>query len=173
MRETRQPHAVTQQLSASFYFILFFFGDFSFSEYFCAITVFSWHGECVVRFPLSGVFFYIVTTDWIFYIISLCNNSINQLNRHTLSGQSRVYRVTQLRTDGVHCRESAGTGPVVLKVVPVTGAAFASLWTNYCAYLFFQIHYWYEVGMLKLLGVLSAFLQYVWAHIWQENGSAG
>ena len=27
-------------------------------------------------------------------------------------GQSRVYRVTQLHTDGVHCRESAGTGPV-------------------------------------------------------------
>ena len=25
------------------------------------------------------------------------------LNRHTPSGQSRVYRVTQLRTDGVHC----------------------------------------------------------------------
>ena len=25
------------------------------------------------------------------------------------SGQSRVYRVTQLRTDGVHCRESSGT----------------------------------------------------------------
>ena len=41
-------------------------------------------------------------------------------------GQSRVYRVTQLRTDGVICRKSAGTGPVVLKVVPVTtGAAFA------------------------------------------------
>ena len=33
-------------------------------------------------------------------------------HRHTPSGQSRVYRVTQLRTDGVHCRESAGTGPV-------------------------------------------------------------
>ena len=32
--------------------------------------------------------------------------------------KSRVYRVTQLRTDGVHCRESAGTGPVNLKVVP-------------------------------------------------------
>ena len=45
------------------------------------------------------------------------------LNRHTPSGQSRVYRVTQLRTDGVHCRESAGTVPVVLKVVPVTSAA--------------------------------------------------
>ena len=39
-------------------------------------------------------------------------------NRHTPSGQSRVYRVTQLRTDGVHCRESADTGPVNLKVVP-------------------------------------------------------
>ena len=40
------------------------------------------------------------------------------LNHRTLSGQSRVYRVAQLRTDGVHCRESAGTGPVSLKVVP-------------------------------------------------------
>ena len=39
-------------------------------------------------------------------------------NRHTPSGQSRVYRITQLRTDGVHCREPAGTGPVNLKVVP-------------------------------------------------------
>ena len=54
------------------------------------------------------------------------------------SGQSLVYRVTYLRTDGVHCRESAGTGAVVLKVVPVTGAAFAcvcvlsshSFWTS-------------------------------------------
>ena len=35
------------------------------------------------------------------------------LNRHTPSGQSRVYRVTQLRTDGVH-----GTEPVNLKAVP-------------------------------------------------------
>ena len=40
------------------------------------------------------------------------------LNRHTPSGQSRVYRVTQLRADDVHYRESAGTGPVNLKVVP-------------------------------------------------------
>ena len=39
-------------------------------------------------------------------------------NRHTQSGQSRVYRVTQLPSDGVHCRESTGTGPVNLKVVP-------------------------------------------------------
>ena len=45
------------------------------------------------------------------------------LNRHTPSIQSRVYRVTQLRTNGVHSRESTDTGTVVLNVVPVTGAA--------------------------------------------------
>ena len=39
------------------------------------------------------------------------------------SSQTRVNRVTQLYTDDVHCRESAGTGPVNSKVVPVTGAA--------------------------------------------------
>ena len=48
--------------------------------------------------------------------------SIYVYQHQTTSGHSRVYRVTQLRTDGVHCRESVGTGPVVLKVVPVTGA---------------------------------------------------
>ena len=47
------------------------------------------------------------------------------------SGQSRVYRVAQLRTDDVHSRESAGTGPVVLKVVPVTGAAYSG-WNQMC-----------------------------------------
>ena len=52
------------------------------------------------------------------------------LNRHTPSDQSRVYRVTQLRTDGVHCRESAGTGPVNLNVVPVTCCLGRSPWTN-------------------------------------------
>ena len=41
------------------------------------------------------------------------------------SGQSRVYRVTQLRTDGIHCQESTGTGPVNLKVVPNESAALA------------------------------------------------
>ena len=40
------------------------------------------------------------------------------LNRLTPSGHSRVDRVTQLRTDGVHYRESAGVGPANLKVVP-------------------------------------------------------
>ena len=38
------------------------------------------------------------------------------LNRHTPLGQSRVYRFTQLRTDGVHCRESSGIGSVNLEV---------------------------------------------------------
>ena len=38
--------------------------------------------------------------------------------KHTPSGQSRVYRVTQLRTDGAHCQESADIGLVNLKVVP-------------------------------------------------------
>ena len=33
-------------------------------------------------------------------------------------------RVMILRTDRVHCRESAGTGPVAIKVGPVTGAVF-------------------------------------------------
>ena len=41
-------------------------------------------------------------------------------------GPSRVYRVAaQLRADGIHCQESAGTRPVVLKIVQVTCAAFA------------------------------------------------
>ena len=56
----------------------------------------------------------------------------------TPSDQSRVYRVTQLRTDGVHCQESAGTGPVVLKVIPVTEAAILQVAMDQfmCASLF-------------------------------------
>ena len=68
------------------------------------------------------------------------------LNRHTPWGQFRVYRViTQLRTDGVHCRESACTGPAVLKVVPVTGAAFYGFTMNriICVSLFPRTHYEY------------------------------
>ena len=42
--------------------------------------------------------------------VYLCTTAI----RHRV----RIYRVTQLRIDGVHCRESAGTRPVKLKVVP-------------------------------------------------------
>ena len=51
-------------------------------------------------------------------------------NRHTPSGRSRVYRVTQLRTDGANCLESAGTGPVDLKVVPNGCCLGRSPWTN-------------------------------------------
>ena len=59
------------------------------------------------------------------------------LNRHTPSGQSRVYRVKQLlRTDGVHCRDSVGTGPVNLKVVSNECCLGRSPWTNSYAPLF-------------------------------------
>ena len=73
------------------------------------------------------------------------------LNRHTPSVQPRVYRVVQLRTDGVYCREPAGTGPVVLKVVPVTGAAILRVTMDklICASLS-HTHYRYEVGILKV-----------------------
>ena len=47
----------------------------------------------------------------------------------TAIGPAPSLSVTQLPTDGIHCRESAGTWiiPVVLKVVPVTGAAFSGI----------------------------------------------
>ena len=51
-------------------------------------------------------------------------------NGSTPSGQSRVYRVTHLRTDGVHCRESAGTGPVNFRVVPNECCLGRSPWTK-------------------------------------------
>ena len=57
-----------------------------------------------------------------------------------------------MRTDGVQCREFAGTGPVVLKVVPVTGAAFAGHHGPIIVRLSFPIPsrlYWYQVGMLQ------------------------
>ena len=68
------------------------------------------------------------------------------LNHHTPSGQFRVDRATLLHTNDVHCRESAATGSVVLKVVPVTGALplYVSRWTNSCAPLFSHAYYWYE-----------------------------
>ena len=69
------------------------------------------------------------------------------LNRHTPSGQSRVYRVTQLRPDGVHCRESAGTGPVNLKEVPNECCCLRrSPWTNkYAPFLPAPTIHWYGV----------------------------
>ena len=65
---------------------------------------------------------------------------------HTRSGQSRVYRVTQLRTDDVvQYRKSTGTGPVILiKVVPaITSAAFGGHHgpTNVRSLLFSSLHF--------------------------------
>ena len=51
------------------------------------------------------------------YSCSMCVTILYYI--HMPPDQSRVYRVTQLRTDGVHCRESVGTGLVVLQVVPL------------------------------------------------------
>ena len=62
--------------------------------------------------------------------LMLAHGIVPDLNRQTPSCQSRVYEVTQLRTDGVHCREFAGTGLEILKVLPAAGAAFASSWTT-------------------------------------------
>ena len=47
------------------------------------------------------------------------------LYRQPRTGQSGVYQVTQLRTDGVHCREVTGAGPLVLNVVPVKDVTFS------------------------------------------------
>ena len=77
-------------------------------------------------------------------------------NRHTPSGQFRVYRVTQLRTDGVHCRESTGTGPVNLKVVPNECCLGRSPWTKNIFASHSHTHYWYEVGMLKVQSIKAA-----------------
>ena len=71
-------------------------------------------------------------------------------NRHTPSGQSRVYRVARSRTDGVHCRESAenraskpqGSSERVLPWQVTTDQLI-------CASLS-HAHYWYGVGMLKV-----------------------
>ena len=62
----------------------------------------------------------------------------NYVYRQSPSGRPQVYRVTQLRADGVHCREFAGTGPVVLKVVRVTSTTFSGITMDQsmCASLF-------------------------------------
>ena len=54
-------------------------------------------------------------------------DGVRIIHRQPPSGESRFYGVTQLRTDGVQCRESAGTGPIILQVAPVTGAAFSGI----------------------------------------------
>ena len=85
-------------------------------------------------------------------------------NHHTPSGQSRVYRVTQLRTDGVHCREPAGTGPVNLKVVPNECCFGRSVTMNHliCASLS-HTHYWYGVGIM--LKVPTSYLVSIYSNV--------
>ena len=70
------------------------------------------------------------------YLLDYSGDEGKYLHRQAPSGQSRVYKVTQLCADGVHHRESAGTGPViVLKVTPVTGARWLTMDKFGCASL--------------------------------------
>ena len=62
----------------------------------------------------------------------LSATAFNYIYRQPPSGQSRVYQAKQLRTDGVHCREAAGAGPVVLELGPVV-LNVDSVTTNRCA----------------------------------------
>ena len=52
------------------------------------------------------------------------NSSILPAIHHRLSPE--LIKSRKMRTDGVHCRASAGTGLEVFKVVPVAGASCAS-----------------------------------------------
>ena len=59
-----------------------------------------------------------------------------------------------MRTDGVHCRESDGTEPVVLKLVPVTGAAFSGVTMDHLMWpLFLHTHFWYVVDMCDTVSI--------------------
>ena len=60
---------------------------------------------------------------------SSCDDGVDLFIPPTVIGAVpiKVYRLTQIRTDIVHHRDSAGTGPVVLKVDPVTGALFSGI----------------------------------------------
>ena len=83
------------------------------------------------------------------------------LNRHTPSSQSRVYRVTQMRTDGIQvprvrrhrASKPQGSSERVLPwQVAIDQLICASLsHTHY--------KYWYEVGMLKVPAVVVHFGQ--------------
>ena len=59
-----------------------------------------------------------------FRVYGVAYRDVVHTYRQPRSGQSRVYRVAQLPSDGIHCRESTGTEPVALKVVEVRGAVF-------------------------------------------------
>ena len=74
-------------------------------------------------------------------------------NRHTPSGQSRVYRVTQLHTDGVHCREHRASKPQGSSKRVLPGEV--TMDQSICAPLSHTHNNWYEVGMLKVPAVYN------------------
>ena len=126
MRAPRQPHAFSYNYNCLrpllFCFVLFLycsFGDVAFSRLFFAIAVSSCMESTLYVFLPNDVFLPcdhgLESGPWSIYLFK----SLYAI------GSVPSPQVTQLRPDGVHCQESACTGPVVLEVVPVTGAAFA------------------------------------------------
>ena len=78
--------------------------------------------------------FFCTPASYVFYT-KLVKTKVHKKQNTTEKGPI-CYQVTQLRTVGVHYRESTGTRPVVLKVVPVTGAAYIlkeTSWAPFCA----------------------------------------
>ena len=64
---------------------------------------------------------------------------------HRFSPEFRYsYRVTQLRIDGVHCPESAGTGPVVPKVVSSSNHGPIGMRLSFSIP---TTRYWYDVAI--------------------------
>ena len=61
------------------------------------------------------------------------------------------YRVTQLRTEGIHCRESAGTGTINLKVVPNECCLGRYTMDQLICASLSHTQYWYEASMIEYL----------------------
>ena len=68
----------------------------------------------------------------------------------TPSGYSRFYRVTQLRTDGVPCRESAGAGQAKPQGSSSKRCCLCISMDQLICTSLSHTHYWYEVGILKV-----------------------
>ena len=72
-----------------------------------------------------------LSSSWSFSLFPFTPDNLvsrDRFGRPVSRQPAHLNRITQLRTDGaVHCQEPTGTGPVVLLVVPVTGAAFSGL----------------------------------------------
>ena len=73
-----------------------------------------------------------LSSSWSFSLFPFTPDNLvsrDRFGRPVSRQPAHLNRITQLRTDGVvHCQEPTGTtGPVVLMVVPVTGAAFSGL----------------------------------------------